>query len=243
MKNNKGEFQVSPSLKHILFIIDGNGRWAKKRLMPRTYGHAKGVSRLKEIIEECFLTYNIPYVSAYCFSTENWNRPENEVKTLFRLLKEFFENNISRFIEMNAKIKVIGFLNDERIPKDVLDSIYKAMEMTKNCNKYCFCVLFNYGGKQDIVNACKNIVKENRDIDSLNINNFKDYLLTKGIPDVDLLVRTSGEMRISNCYLYQTAYAEFEFPKTYWPDFNKKSLRLALEEYNSRDRRFGAIKK
>lgn len=234
------------SLKHILFIMDGNGRWAKKRLLPRTAGHLAGVKRIKEIVDECFLTYQIPYVSLFCFSSENWNRPEAEVSTLFKLLKEFFSSNIEDFKSKGVKIRVVGDLADKRIPTDILNTINEAMKETKELNKYNFTVLFNYGGRQDVVQATKrfaSLYKEGKvELDSLNVKSFEDYLWTKDLPDVDLMVRTSGELRVSNCYLYQLAYAEMEFPKTYWPDYSVKSLKESLNDFYGRNRRFGAIK-
>lgn len=234
------------SLKHILFIMDGNGRWAKKRLLPRTAGHLAGVKRIKEIVDECFLTYQIPYVSLFCFSSENWNRPEAEVSTLFKLLKEFFSSNIEDFKSKGVKIRVVGDLADKRIPTDILNTINEAMEETKELSKYNFTVLFNYGGRQDVVQATKrfaSLYKEGKvELDSLNVKSFEDYLWTKDLPDVDLMVRTSGELRVSNCYLYQLAYAEMEFPKTYWPDYSVKSLKESLDDFYGRNRRFGAIK-
>lgn len=234
------------SLKHILFIMDGNGRWAKKRLLPRTAGHLAGVKRIKEIVDECFLTYQIPYVSLFCFSSENWNRPETEVSTLFKLLKEFFSSNIEDFKSKGVKIRVVGDLADKRIPTDILNTINEAMEETKELNKYNFTVLFNYGGRQDVVQATKrfaSLYKEGKvELNSLNVKSFEDYLWTKDLPDVDLMVRTSGELRVSNCYLYQLAYAEMEFPKTYWPDYSVKSLKESLDDFYGRNRRFGAIK-
>lgn len=234
------------SLKHILFIMDGNGRWAKKRLLPRTAGHLAGVKRIKEIVDECFLTYQIPYVSLFCFSSENWNRPEAEVSTLFKLLKEFFSSNIEDFKSKGVKVRVVGDLADKRIPTDILNTINEAMEETKELNMYNFTVLFNYGGRQDVVQATKrfaSLYKEGKvELDSLNVKSFEDYLWTKDLPDVDLMVRTSGELRVSNCYLYQLAYAEMEFPKTYWPDYSVKSLKESLDDFYGRNRRFGAIK-
>lgn len=226
--------------------MDGNGRWAKKRLLPRTAGHLAGVKRIKEIVDECFLTYQIPYVSLFCFSSENWNRPEAEVSTLFKLLKEFFSSNIEDFKSKGVKIRVVGDLADKRIPIDILNTINEAMKETKELNKYNFTVLFNYGGRQDVVQATKrfaSLYKEGKvELDSLNVKSFEDYLWTKDLPDVDLMVRTSGELRVSNCYLYQLAYAEMEFPKTYWPDYSVKSLKESLDDFYGRNRRFGAIK-
>ena len=226
--------------------MDGNGRWAKKRLLPRTAGHLAGVKRIKEIVDECFLTYQIPYVSLFCFSSGNWNRPEAEVSTLFKLLKEFFSSNIEDFKSKGVKVRVVGDLADKRIPTDILNTINEAMEETKELNNYNFTVLFNYGGRQDVVQATKkfaSLYKEGKvELDSLNVKSFEDYLWTKDLPDVDLMVRTSGELRVSNCYLYQLAYAEMEFPKTYWPDYSVKSLKESLDDFYGRNRRFGAIK-
>lgn len=231
---------------HILFIMDGNGRWAKQRMLPRSSGHMEGVKRISDIVDSCFLTYGIPYVSLFCFSSENWNRPADEVSTLFKLLQKFFKSNLKNFLKNDVKVRVVGDLDDSRIPLDIKETIEEAIEKTKECSKYTFIVLFNYGGKQDILQATKkiaNLAKEGKiNIDSLSIDSFKDYLWTSGIPDVDLMVRTSGELRISNCYLYQTAYAEFEFPNTLWPDFKKKDLAEALKVFEGRNRRFGGIK-
>lgn len=233
-------------LNHILFIMDGNGRWAKQRLLPRTAGHAAGVRRIKEIADTCFKAYGIPYVSLFCFSTENWNRPQSEVSTLFKLLKQFFASNIDYFKSIGCRVRVLGELDDPRIPPDILDTIKDAVEETKDLKVYNFNVLFNYGGRQDIVQATKKfamLYKEGKaQLEDLNTETYSDLLWTAGLPPVDLLVRTSGELRISNCYLYQVAYAEMEFPKTYWPAFGKKDLKEAVDEYYARDRRFGAIK-
>jgi len=236
------DFREGERLKHILFIIDGNGRWAKKRLMPRTYGHAVGVKRLKQISEECFLKYNIPYVSFFCFSTENWNRPKDEIETFFKLMKQMFNDFLPRLIELECKISIVGFLDDPRIDKGVLKVIQDSMEKTKNFNKYHLMILFNYGGKQDILQATKSLLKENIDIGTIDEEELRKHLLVSEYPDIDCLVRTSGEKRISNCCLYTSAYAEYVFPSTYWPDFDEKELKKVLEEYNSRNRRFGAIK-
>lgn len=233
-------------LNHILFIMDGNGRWAKKKLLPRSAGHLAGVKRIREIVDECFLTYGVPYVSLFCFSSENWNRPQKEIDTLFKLLKDFFTDNLEKFLKDGTRIRVVGDLDNPRIPKDILETINDAQEKTKHLENYNFTVLFNYGGRQDVVHATKTIAKlcmEGKiNPDDVDVDTFKDYLWTKNLPDVDLMVRTSGELRVSNCYLYQIAYAEMEFPKTYWPDFSKKDLAMSLDEFQKRNRRFGAIK-
>ncbi len=242
----KDSFQLTKKLDHIAFIMDGNGRWAKKRGLSRSSGHKAGVNRISEIIDQCFFTYNIKTVSLYCFSTENWNRPEKEISYLFSLLKKFFENNLEDFKSKQVRIAVSGDLLDSRIPQDILDVIYKCIEETKSYSLHTFNVLFNYGGRRELVFACKNIVKNVQsgvlDLNDIDEAVLQDSLYQKDIGDVDLLIRTSGEERISNCLLYELAYAEFIFTQTYWPDFNKKKLKECLEIYQNRNRRFGGLK-
>lgn len=234
------------NIKHIAFIMDGNGRYAKKRNLPRTFGHKKGIERIKEIVLECFETYDIKTVTLYAFSTENWNRPPSEIKFLFLYLKAFFLKEINTFIEKGIKINILGFLDDERIPKDVKEVIDEATYKTKDNDKYTFNILFNYGGRQDIIQASLKLSEllssgtiKKEEVDD---NLFKTLLLTSKTSDVDLLIRTSGEERLSNCLLYQCAYSEFIFTPTYWPDFDREELKRCLDIYNKRDRRFGAIK-
>lgn len=234
------------NLKHIAFIMDGNGRWAKKRLLPRSLGHKAGVNKIKEIIDSCYDDYNIYATTLFTFSTENWNRPQKEIDTLFKLLEEFFKKEIEYFKNRGTRIQVLGNLDDKRIPQSVKDTILHAMDETKNNSKNVFNVLFNYGSRFEIVEACKKIaslVKEDK-VNVENIDNklFEDNLYTKELSDIDLLIRTSGEERLSNCLLYQVAYAEFVFTPCYWPDFNKKELNRCLIEYSKRNRRFGEIK-
>ena len=240
------QFQSKTPLKHLAFIMDGNGRWAKKRLLPRSMGHKAGVNRIKKIIDSCFFDYGIKAVSLFTFSTENWNRPDDEIKTLFQLLKEFFELNIADFKQKKVRIFVSGNIDDPRIPKDVLDIINKAIDETKNGDSHYFNVLFNYGGRKELVKACREIasdVKEGRmSVDEIDEQTISSHLYFPLLPDIDLLIRTSGEERLSNCLLYECAYAEFVFPSCYWPDFDFRELSLCLEEYQKRSRRFGAIK-
>lgn len=238
---------MSDTLRHIAFIMDGNGRWAKKRLLPRSMGHRAGVKRIKEVITACYEDYGIHTASLYCFSTENWNRPEGEIKTLFRLLKTFFEEEIEYFKKKEVRIRVLGFLEDERIPEDVRKTILEAMEDTKDCGKYVFNVLFNYGSRQEILRAAKTLAKKAKDgqidPDKMTLEDFQGELFTSPEDaNIDLLIRTSGEERLSNCLLYQIAYAEFIFTPTYWPDFGKKELAKCIDIFKHRNRRFGAIK-
>lgn len=239
--------EIETDIKHIAFIMDGNGRWAKKRLLPRSLGHKAGVKRINEVFDSCIYDYGIKNVSLFVFSSENWKRSEKEIAFLFDLLKEYFSSNIDRMIKQDVKLQVLGNLDDTRIPNDILKTIKRAMDLTKDCKSFTFNVLFNYGGQQDIVQAAKKIAtlyKENKiELNDINVNSFKNYLYTYNLPDVDLLVRTSGEERISNCYLYQIAYGELIFTKTYWPDYSKEELKKSIIEYNSRNRRYGGIKK
>ncbi len=240
------DIQSYAPLRHIAFIMDGNGRWAKKRLLARSAGHKAGVAKIHEIIDSAFEDYGIYAASLFCFSTENWNRPEQEISTLFDLLKEFFKKEIDYFMEKQTQVRVLGVLDDPRIPKDILDTINEAMDRTKDNKRHVFNVLFNYGGRTEILSACKEIAKDVKDgkIDVSAIDDalFKSHLYTKEISDIDLLIRTSGEERISNCFLYQLAYTELEFVDVYWPSFSKKDLAQCLENYTHRNRRFGAIK-
>lgn len=233
-------------IRHIAFIMDGNGRWAKKRLLPRYEGHKVGVDQIKKIVVSCFDDYDIHTVSLFAFSTENWDRPQKELDVLFKLLKEFFEREIDYFMERETKIVVLGLLEDPRIPKATYDVIKKAIERTKDNKKNVFQVLFNYGSQIEIADACKRIALDVKDgklnIEDINKESFKNYLWTKEFSDVDLLVRTSGEERLSNCLLYQIAYAEFIFEDTLWPDYNIQTLKKDIEIYRHRNRRFGAIK-
>lgn len=240
------DIQSYAPLKHIAFIMDGNGRWAKKRLLPRSAGHRAGVAKIHEIIDSAFEDYGIYAASLFCFSTENWNRPQQEISTLFQLLEDFFKKEIDYFMEKGTQVRVLGELDDPRIPAQTLSTIKEAMEKTKNNSRHVFNVLFNYGGRGEILHATKEIAQlvEEGKLSPLDITDevFKNHLYTKEISDIDLLIRTSGEERISNCFLYQLAYTELEFVDVYWPSFSKKDLADCLLAYTKRNRRFGAIK-
>jgi undecaprenyl diphosphate synthase len=247
MSEKKAEpFTLTKPLTHIAFIVDGNGRWAHQRLLPRDMGHKAGIRNIKHIADLCFKKYGIKVCSLFVFSTENWIRPQEEVSYLFKLLKVFFEDNIDQFLTDGTKITVSGDLEDPRIPMDVKETIADAIEKTKNCTNFVFNVLFNYGGKREIAAAAKKIAAEVKDgklaLDQVNEKTFQSYLYQPELPDVDLLVRTSGEKRISNCLLYECAYAEMVFPEAYWPAFTEEDLEDCLKEYCSRNRRHGGLK-
>ena len=237
------QFTLKKTIKHIAFIMDGNGRWAKKRLMPRTYGHKVACKRIIEIVR-FVRSIGIKVVTLYAFSTENWNRPEDEITKLFQYLDDFFNEYINEFIKEKCRIQVSGDIS--RLPEKTKKIINEAIDLTKDFDDYVFNICLNYGGRQEIVRATKLILKDVKsgklDIEKLDTEIYKDYLYTKGLPEIDLMVRTSGEKRISNFLPYQLAYSEFIFTDTCWPDFTPDKLKECLKEYEKRDRRFGAIK-
>lgn len=229
--------------KHIGIIMDGNGRWAKKRGMPRTYGHHKGAVALYHLIEEC-VKLNIQYVTVYAFSTENWNRPKGEIDFIFRELYNFYDRYKEAVSENNVRVNIIG--ERSNFDSKMLSLIDRINNNSKDRTGLVLNVAFNYGSKKEIIHVMKEValkVKNNEiKIDDINEELIENNLYTKGQPPVDLLIRTSGEERISNFMLWQIAYAEIYFTKTYWPAFGKKDLYLAIKEYQSRQRRFGGLK-
>lgn len=227
---------------HIACIMDGNGRWAEARHLPRHLGHKAGCDRAAEIYEEC-LAQDIKVMSLYAFSTENWSRPKEEIDHLFEYLDVFFKKEINRLMKDGSRLIVSGDIS--KLPAKTRKTVETAIEKTKDNKNFIFNVCLNYGGKDEIVRAAKMFAQDvkdgKKDINDLNNNTFEDYLYTKGLPPVDLLIRTSGEYRTSNFLPWQLAYAEFIFPKTPWPDFTREIFRECLEEYYHRDRRFGGI--
>ena len=228
---------------HVAFIMDGNGRWAKARHLPRHLGHKAGCDRVTDIYEES-MAQGVKVMSLYAFSTENWNRPKAEINHLFNYLDIFFKKEIKRIIKDGTRIIASGDLS--RLPEKTRKTVLDSIEKTKDGKNFTFNICLNYGGKDELVRAAKLFAQDVKDgkmaIEDLNEENFENYLYTKGLPPVDLLIRTSGELRTSNYMPWQLAYAEFIFPKTPWPDFTKEEYRKCLEEYYSRNRRFGGIK-
>lgn len=221
---------------HIGFIIDGNGRWAKARGLTRTVGHKYGFNNLKKILKEAF-NLGIKHISVYAFSTENWNRPQTEIDYIFNLLQEWFKSNgLSDFPE--TRINIMGDIS--RLPDTLKNSIIDITERTKNEDKKFLNIGINYGGRDEILMAVNKLLKSNKQ--EITKEDISNNLYTKGQPDPDFIIRTSGEKRVSNFMLWQNAYTEWYFPKTYWPAFTKKHLINALKEYQKRNRRFGAIK-
>ncbi len=231
------------TLNHIAFIMDGNGRWAKARHLPRHLGHKEGCERVIEIYEAC-REKDVKVMSLYAFSTENWNRPKTEINHLFKYLEAFFKREKARMIREGCRIIVSGDITP--LPASTKKVILEAIDDTKDLKEFTFNICLNYGGKAEIVRAAKLFAQDVKDsklsIDDLDENKFEDYLYTKGLPPVDLLIRTSGEQRTSNYLPWQLAYAEFIFTPTAWPDFKKERFFECLEEYFTRSRRFGGIK-
>lgn len=228
--------------EHIAVIMDGNGRWAKERGLPRNEGHRRGTKTLESIIKHAE-RIGVKYLTVYAFSTENWKRPEEEVAGLMNLFERYLDNHIKKASGDMNRFRAIGDLEATVIPKRIKEKVIQLEEMTKDKTGICFNMAFNYGGRDEIVRACKKIaeqVKQNKlDIADINEVCFEDYLDTKGMPEPDLLIRTSGEMRTSNFLPWQLSYTEFYFASCLWPDFNTKELDKAIDAFNERQRRFG----
>lgn len=220
---------------HIAIILDGNGRWATKRGLPRNLGHRQGVETLIKISRYCS-EIGVKNLTVYAFSTENWKRPKEEVDYLMNLIKEYFNGLDKKLSKRNIKLKVIG--ERKNLSDDLLHIINEVQEKSKNNNGMILNVAFNYGSKDELISVFKDMVKDNVILSKENIDK---YLYTSESGNVDLLIRTSGEQRLSNFLLWQAAYAELYFSKLYWPDFNKKELNKAIESYQNRDRRFGGL--
>ncbi len=225
--------------RHIAIIMDGNGRWAKKRGMPRLYGHSAGVEALRGIIKAC-VEFGVKYLTIYAFSTENWGRPEDEVNGLEKLFHQAFTNE---FLELRKEgVRIIHLGQREGIPQDLLDEIDEAVEQSKTNDRLVLSVGLNYGSRNEIMHAVRKMIADGVKPEDVTEKSISDYLFTAGTPDPDLVIRTSGEQRLSNFLLWQTAYSEWEFPETLWPDFNREELLKAIYEYSKRDRRFGKVK-
>ena len=229
------------NLEHVAIIMDGNGRWAKEKGLPRTAGHKRGVETVREIAIYAN-SLGIKYLTLYAFSTENWKRPENEVNFLMSLPAFFFKSYIKELMENNIKVTMIGEF--DRIPLEAKTIFKNAIEQTKNNTGMVLNFAMNYGGRDEIIHACKRYAQDYAKgiVNDLNEESFKSYLMTKDFPDVDLLIRTSNELRLSNFLLYEVAYSEFVFIDRYWPDFSSKDLDYCINEYNKRNRRFGDAK-
>jgi undecaprenyl diphosphate synthase len=227
---------------HIAIIMDGNGRWARKKGLPRVAGHSKGVESVKDIVKAC-AEIGVKYLTLYTFSTENWKRPKNEVSTLMRLLLRSLRDEADELNENNIKLTSIG--NISALPGEVQKELHDAMNKTKNNKKMILNIALSYSGRWEILEAMKCIAKEieNKSIiaDDIDEKYISEHLTTKGFPDPDLLIRTSGEFRVSNFLLWQIAYTEFFISDVFWPDFRRKKLYEAIKNFQLRERRFGKV--
>ncbi|MBN1298667.1 MAG: isoprenyl transferase [Actinobacteria bacterium] len=228
--------------KHVAVIMDGNGRWATSKKLPRIFGHKKGAETLRETVITC-KDLGIKYLTAYAFSNENWQRPRQEVLELMKLFVEVLGRELEGLIRNDVKLNLIGLR--ELIPSDILAVFENAEEKTKHNKTLVFNIAFSYGSRQEIFQAAKKMAFLYRegliDLEKSDHNIFEDYLLTAGIPYPDLLIRTSGEYRLSNFLLWQIAYTELYFTKVLWPDFGRKHFLLAIKDYQQRQRRFGKL--
>ncbi len=224
--------------QHIAIIMDGNGRWAKQRGLPRLAGHRAGTDNLRRIIEAC-VEFGVKYLTIYAFSTENWGRPEDEVSGLMSIFDEVFERELNELHRQGAQLRHIGRL--EGVRASLREKVRKGMEMTKNNNRLVLNVAFNYGGRDEIVQAIRAILREGVDPKNVTEELVSHYLYTSDSPDPDLVIRTSGEQRISNFLIWQAAYAEWVFPETLWPDFGREELLAAIQEFGRRERRYGLV--
>jgi undecaprenyl diphosphate synthase len=228
--------------KHIAIIMDGNGRWANKRGLPRTAGHAEGALRVREIVEAC-ARLGCDNLTIYAFSTKNWKRPKDEVDTLMKYFIKYVGSEKKRLIKNGIRTRIIG--EKSQLPPDVLSAMEELERVTANGERMCLNIALNYGSKAEIIRAvqlCARDAVNGLDVEKIDEEVFRSHLFTDNTPDPDLLIRTAGEQRLSNFLLYQLAYTEFYFTPVYWPDFNTKCLNEAVEEYRRRTRRFGGLK-
>jgi undecaprenyl diphosphate synthase len=223
---------------HLAIIMDGNGRWAQSRGLPRLAGHQAGTDNIRRILEAC-VEYGIKILTLYAFSTENWGRPKAEVRGLMRILEQTIDRELPELHRQGVQLRHIGRL--EGISKTLRKRVREAIELTKDNDRIILNVAFNYGGRAEILDAVRRIVKSGIDPDRLDEELFSQYLYTAGLPDPDLIIRTAGELRMSNFLIWQGAYAEYYATPTYWPDFDEKELYEALLEYSRRERRFGLL--
>lgn len=228
--------------RHVAIILDGNGRWAKSKGMPRNYGHAQGSKNVERICEEAW-RMGIKYLTVYAFSTENWNRPKDEVDALMKLLRSYMKTCLKTAAKNDMKIRVIG--DKTRLDEDIRSRIDELEKSTVDNQGLNFQIAINYGSRDEILRAVRKIAREAAEgslqAEEIDERTLEEHLDTHGIPDPDLLIRTSGEQRLSNYLLWQLAYSEFYFTDVHWPDFTREELVKAVEQYNKRERRYGGV--
>lgn len=242
MESLKAQIDLENIPKHIGIIMDGNGRWATKRGLPRSLGHKEGTQRVIDIVEASY-KLGVKSLSLYAFSTENWKRPEDEIAKLMELLIYYIRTQLNKIMKNNIKINVMGDISE--FPLKVQKEVSRALSLTKMNDKMILNIGLNYGGRSEIIKAVKTISNEYKEgiinIEDIDEDTFSNYLYTNNQPELDLLIRPSGELRVSNFMLYQLAYCEFWFSDVLWPDFSEEVLYEAIIDYQNRDRRFGGI--
>jgi undecaprenyl diphosphate synthase len=221
---------------HIGIIMDGNGRWALARGLPRMAGHRAGTENLRRIIEAC-IEFGIKYLTIYAFSTENWGRPTEEVQGLMRIFENVIDNELQELRDQGVRLRHIGRL--DRLRPSFKKKVLKAIDDTKDNKRLVLNIAFNYGGRDEIVCAIQSMIRDGVKSEDVTDQMVSQYLFTAGVPDPDMIIRTSGELRGSNFLIWQGAYSEWYFPATYWPDFDRQELLKAIEEFNQRERRYG----
>jgi len=223
---------------HVAIVPDGNGRWAEQRGLPRIEGHQAGAENMRRMVE--YLSeYPIKYLTLYGFSTENWSRPEEEVGGLFQILEEFINKYAEEIHKKSIKLRHLGRIGE--LPPNLQETIKEAVALTKDNTRMTLSVAFNYGGRAEILDAVRRLIAKGTPAEKIDEKLFNSYLYTVGLPEVDLLIRTGDELRLSNFLIWQTAYSEYYFTKVLWPDFGKKDINKALLSYSQRQRRFGGL--
>jgi len=222
----------------VAIIMDGNGRWARARGLPRLAGHRAGVDNLRRVLEAA-VEYGIQYLTIYAFSTENWQRPQEEVRGLLGILEEVIDRELAELHKNGVQLRHIGRL--ERLSPRLQEKVHAAIELTKNNKNLVLNVAWNYGGRDELVHAVRELIKEGTKPEEVTEEAIEDHLYTVGCPDPDLIIRTSGEMRVSNFLIWQGAYSEWYLTSTFWPDFGPEELLAALHEFSNRERRYGQI--
>src|SRR5579859_3587971 len=227
------------SLRHIAIIMDGNGRWATKRHLPRVAGHTAGVNALRRVVQCASDEHIVDMLSVYAFSTENWARPRIEVEGLMRLFWETIRSDLEKLHRDGVRLRHLGRLQD--LSPDIQQAVRDSVELTRNNTRIGLNVCFNYGGRAELVDAVRQIIADGRDPDAITEELISSYLYTRDLPDPEMVIRTAGEMRVSNFLLWQSAYSEYYATPTLWPDFGREDLRQALDSYYQRQRRFGKV--
>jgi undecaprenyl diphosphate synthase len=230
--------QIAPLPQHVAIIMDGNGRWAQQRALPRHRGHRAGAENIRHVVER-FTAHGVPMLTVFAFSTENWGRPRTEVEAILRLGSEFIDRYLGELHRQGVRLRHIG--DEARLPRGLQSRVRKAVELTRANERITLNVAFNYGGRADIVNAVRRLMAEGARPEDVTEDAIAARLATTGLPEPDLLIRTGGERRISNFLVWQAAYTEYYFTSALWPDFGAADIDAALEEYSQRRRRFGLV--